>query len=197
MVAARNIRDRILKKQLQDLFGTCLNANATTGAGFRIDHRHIVFHVDSVERARGFTVTVTDAREIALIGTAKRYRSSLATVKPNVRMLLLDFAVVSSASEERNHAARRTRRLAGDRSDLFRNILLPGGTLVWWTTWISGTSFCIRFAPGESASASISSGQTGPYGLDLGIDLHGEPLGQQGQSRACETAKCGKEGYSP
>ena len=84
MVAARNVRHRILGKELQDLFGAGLDANTASGAGFRIDHRHVVFHVNGVERARHFTVAVTDTREVALVRAAERYRSGLASVKTNV-----------------------------------------------------------------------------------------------------------------
>ncbi len=100
MVAARDIRNRVLGEKLQHLLGAGLNANTASGAGIRIDHGHIVLHVNGVKRARYFTVTVTDTREIALVRAAKRYGRGLAGVKTNVGMLLLDFAVVSRTPEE-------------------------------------------------------------------------------------------------
>lgn len=100
VVAARDIRNRILGEELQHLLGAGLNANTASGAGLRIDHGHIVLHVNSVKRARHFTVAVTDTGEVALVRAAERYGRGLASVKTNVRMLLLDIAVVSGAPEE-------------------------------------------------------------------------------------------------
>ena len=118
-----------LGRSCRHLLGAGLDADTASGAGFRIDHRHVVFHVNGVERACDFAVAVTDAREIALVRAAKRYRGGLASVKSNVGMLLLDFAIVSGAPEKRNHAACRAGCFAGDRGDFLRDILLPWRTL--------------------------------------------------------------------
>ena len=82
-------------------------------------------HVNSVERACYFTVAVTNAAEIALVRAAKRYRGRLTSVKPDVRMLFLDFAVVSGASEVRDHATSSARGFAGDLRYFFCHLLLP------------------------------------------------------------------------
>ncbi len=100
VVAARDIRDRILGEELQNLLGAGFHANAASGAGLRIDHGHIVLHVNGVKRARYFTVAVTDTGEVALVRAAKRYGRSLAGVKANVGMLFLDIAVFSGAPQE-------------------------------------------------------------------------------------------------
>jgi hypothetical protein len=84
MVAARHIRRRVLGEKLQYLLGAILDTNSASGAGFRIDHRHVVFHVNSVERACYFTVAEANASEIALVRAAERYRRGLASVKPDV-----------------------------------------------------------------------------------------------------------------
>ena len=184
-----------LGRSCRYLFGAGLNANAASSAGFWIDHRHVVFHVNSVERACYFTVAVTNASEIALVRAAKRYRGRLASVKPDVRMLLLDFAVVSGASEVRDHATSSARGFAGDLRYFFCHLLLPWGTLTGRAIRVDDTGFCIRFAPGESTGASVSTWQTSPYRLDLGIDLYGKLLGDERQSRAGECTEYGKENY--
>ena len=110
-------------------------------------------------------------------------------------MLLLYFAVVSGAPEERYHATCRAGGFAGDGGYLLRDILLPWRTLTGRTIGVDDAGFCIRFAPGESAGASISSRQTSPHRLDLGIDLYGKLLGDERQSRSCEGPEYRKEDY--
>ena len=195
VVAARNVRHRILGEELQYLFGAGLNANTASGAGFRIDNRHVVFHVNGVERARHFAVAVADTREVTLVRAAERYCRALASVKTDIGMLLLYFAVISGTPEERNHTTCRTRGFAGDLGDLYRDLLLPGSTFTGRTIGVDDTGFCIRFAPGESAGASISPWQASPHGLDLGIDLYGKLLGDECQSRSGESPEYGKENY--
>jgi hypothetical protein len=108
-------------------------------------------------------------------------------------MLLLNFTVVSGASEVRDYATCRTRGFAGDLGDLYRDLLLPWSTLSGRTIGVDDTGFCIRFAPGESTGASISSGQAGSHCLNLGIDFYGKLLGDERQSRSGECAEYGKE----
>ena len=75
---------------------------------------------------------------------------------------------------------------------LSRDILLSRCALPRRTVGIGDNRFCIRFAPSESASASISAREAGSHRLDLGIDLDGKLLGDVRQSHASRAPKTAK-----
>lgn len=194
--AAAHHDSRAAGNEAEQTLGAGVGANTAAGADIQVDDRKMVNHRDRPERTGAGAVAKTHAAELAIGRTGKGQACGGAAA---VADIIVFFVMASQASGAMDHGYSPfdgPQLLAGDFSDGFGDLRLPGKTERRRNVRIGDHRFRIGFAPGEPAGASLPAGQHRLHRLDLGVDFYREFVRGQAEPDAEKNADAPQQGQA-